>query len=874
MIDSRLGHAVSAAGDVNGDGFGDIILGVPRMGIPFPCSATTPPTCNIPINSSQGASGAALVFLGSLAGITGSGFDDADRVILPYPPGEPVSSQEQLGADVAAAGDVNNDGFDDVFVGAAGYAVVFHGSLAGIIGTHTGAADATITSDASIFVGARVAGAGDVNGDGFDDILLASSALSSDPSIFNKGAILAFAGSALGITATGPADAQSIIVGEEPQNLGWRFSGAGDVDNDGFADVIVGAGGYNGGLNSEGVAYIFRGSAGGLVGASVADAYVRLEPGQSGAVRRGNKYGFSVSGAGDVNGDGFADVLMGAGLYDAGQTDEGAVFVYHGGPAPMSPNQPPVAVAGADQVIVDMDNSGSATFTVDGSASFDLDGFIVDYAWLEGETLLGTSPVLTAALPATGDHGLVLTVTDDAGITRGDFVTVRVEGVDDVQVLFDGFTSGFDFGNWVIGGDVILSSVDTVPDPPQVRLGTSGAFLRASIGLPVGSTGMEVSFWGKASQFSAADELLVKVSVDGGPFTTIHTITSAESDDNYVFYGGTVIPIGHSWFPATASNIVLEFESNMTTGLFFVDLVKVKALLVPPGTPPPLAGELPIADAGADSTVDDNDSDGFELVTLDGTLSTDADGFIVSHQWFEVAPLGRTSLLGTGATLGVSFARGSHTVRLIVTDNDGGSAGSDPIIVTVNQALANNQPPVANAGLDKTFTDFDGDTQEFVVLDGRGSIDADGSIIAYIWTENGNLLSNIPGAGILQEGQLKIILPIGVHTIELTVIDNQATSSTDTVVMTVVADDPDPPIDNFSGTPTSITAGESTTLSWTTTGADSVVINAGPNLPLDGSLSVSPTTTTLYILTAVGPGGASSANVTITVNPAPQGHRR
>ena len=108
------------------------------------------------------------------------------------------------------------------------------------------------------------------------------------------------------------------------------------------------------------------------------------------------------------------------------------------------------------------------------------------------------------------------------------------------------------------------------------------------------------------------------------------------------------------------------------------------------------------------------------------------------------------------------------------------------------------------------------------------------------------------------------------HPVELTVTDNQgATSSPDTVIVTVVASDPAPPIDSFAATATTITTGGFTTLSWTTTGADTVVINAGPNLPLDGSITVSPTTTTLYILTAIGPAGAAQALVTVTVNPLP-----
>ena len=843
MADARIdadqsnaifGFSVAGAGDVNGDGFDDIIVGAPRQGSP-----TFPP--NIPPNQGQGFGGAAGVFHGSAAGITATSFDDADSILLPYPAGFPVPSQQFMGSAVSGAGDVNGDGFADVLVFIDG-AALFLGSATGIVGTDPTTAHAHIAGPSGV-----LSGAGDVNGDGFADIILGA------PGFPELGTFGVFLGSPAGITATDFSQAQTLVPGVHS----WRVAAAGDIDNDGFDDVLVGALGFVGSLNSEGAAYVFRGGPSGIVAGSELDAYVRLESNQSEAVRRLNRNELGVAGAGDVNGDGFADVILGFGYYDVDQLNEGAAFVYHGGPAPINPNQPPVAVAGPDQVVVDFDGSGSATFTVDGGASFDPDGVIVNYAWLEGETLLGTSAVLTTALPATGDHRLVLAVTDDAGITRGDAVTVRIETVESVQVLFDGFTSGF--GVWQIGGDVILSSVDTFPDPPQVRLGASGAFLRRSIGMPVGNTGMTVSFWGKASQFSAGDELLVKVSVDGGPFTTIHTITSAASNDTYVFYGGSAIPIGLSWFPATVSNIVLEFESNMTTGFFFVDLIKVEALLVPPGTPPPPGGELPIADAGADTTVDDNDSDGVEFVILDGVLSIDPDGIIVSYEWFEVTS-GGTALLGSGAFLGASFTQGTHTVQLIVTDNDGGSA-SDIVVVTVNQASADNQPPVAHAGLDNTIIDFDGDSQEFVHFDGRASADPDGSIVAYDWTENGVSFSDLD--------QFTTILPVGVHTVQLEVTDNQGATDTDIVVMTVVPADPIPPIDSFSATPTSITAGESSILSWTTTGAQSVVINAGPNLPLDGSMSVSPATTTLFILTAIGPAGASSANVTVTVTPAP-----
>ncbi|HIG11875.1 MAG TPA: hypothetical protein EYQ59_09505, partial [Planctomycetes bacterium] len=165
QIDCRLGHEVAGAGDLNNDGFGDVIIGAPLLGIPFPSP--------IPPNQGSGNGGAALVFLGSPAGITGTGFDDADSVILPYPPGQPVASGDQVGAGVCGAGDVNGDGYGDVLVGSGGgYALVFHGSAGGIVGTDPNTANSRINNSASVSLSAIVSTAGDVNSDGYDDILL------------------------------------------------------------------------------------------------------------------------------------------------------------------------------------------------------------------------------------------------------------------------------------------------------------------------------------------------------------------------------------------------------------------------------------------------------------------------------------------------------------------------------------------------------------------------------------------------------------------------------------------------------------------------------------------------------------------------------
>ena len=103
------------------------------------------------------------------------------------------------------------------------------------------------------------------------------------------------------------------------------MAGAGDVNGDGFADVIVGAQLYDAGQSDEGAAFVFHGSASGIADGNPLTAAAQLESNQASA-----DFGRFVAGAGDVNGDGFADVIVGAQLYDAGQSDEGAAFVFHG----------------------------------------------------------------------------------------------------------------------------------------------------------------------------------------------------------------------------------------------------------------------------------------------------------------------------------------------------------------------------------------------------------------------------------------------------------------------------------------------------------------------------------------------------------------
>ena len=226
---------------------------------------------------------------------------------------------------MAGAGDLNCDGYDDVAIGAPSYngdlsaegaAFVFYGSPHGLLSETP---DWSVQGDLkSAEYGFSVAGAGDVDGDGCDDLLVGAHLYSNGQT--NEGAAYLYLGSPQGLS-TAP---WWLVEGEQPEALfGSAVSSAGDVNADGFADVLVGVPEYTAGEIKEGGVFVYHGSASGLP----TTPNRRLESNQE-----YSRFGVSVAAAGDVNGDGFSDIAIGAPLYDNeyGLADEGAVFVHYG----------------------------------------------------------------------------------------------------------------------------------------------------------------------------------------------------------------------------------------------------------------------------------------------------------------------------------------------------------------------------------------------------------------------------------------------------------------------------------------------------------------------------------------------------------------
>ncbi len=237
-------------------------------------------------------------------------------------------AEASLGSTLAILGDVNGDGFADVGVGAMGFdagetnegrIAVYLGSAAELSGTPTWALDG---NQANYYL-SRILGVGDVNGDGYDDVGVPGYPVDTTPPIAGNASV--FLGSATGLSASPDWIAEGTQSGESFGSI----LAAGDVNGDGYGDALLGTAFYDApGLTNAGRVALYLGSAAGL---APAPAWT-LEGDQANA-----QLG-SAAAAGDVNGDGFDDVLVGSAYYDADQIDEGRIRLYLGSASGLAPS--------------------------------------------------------------------------------------------------------------------------------------------------------------------------------------------------------------------------------------------------------------------------------------------------------------------------------------------------------------------------------------------------------------------------------------------------------------------------------------------------------------------------------------------------------
>ena len=444
-VDDYSGSSVSGAGDVNGDGLDDVIVAAPRAD---PDGKTGAGTSYVVFGKADSASV-------DLDALDSGGFQI-----------DGIEAGDRSGKSVSGAGDVNGDGLDDVIVGAyladpagntrAGQSYVVFGKadsnpveLASLETNQRGfRIDGIDPYDQSGF---SVSGAGDVNGDGLDDVIVGAFGAGPADNTRTGESYVVF----------GKPDSASIDLGDLGTGgfwidgidandfLGFSVSGAGDVNGDGLDDVIVGAYGADPDDNSgAGESYVVFGKADSVsvdLGALGSGGF-RID-----GIEASDSSGYSVSGAGDVNGDGLDDVIVGAPFADPDDN------LYAG--------ESYVVFGKADSISIDLGDLGTGGFRIDG----------VDDGYFLGSSVSGVGDVnddefddvivggfgaAPDGISQAGESYVVFGKADSASVDLGALGSggFRIDGIDPDDfsgrsVSGAGDVNGDDLPDMIIGAD-------------------------------------------------------------------------------------------------------------------------------------------------------------------------------------------------------------------------------------------------------------------------------------------------------------------------------------------------------------------------------------------------------------------------------------
>ena len=275
------GYSVQAAGDVNQDGYQDLIFGAPLVSI------------------FDQFSGAAVISYGP--------FEGDDVLGTSTLVGE--SYYAQVGWSVAGVGDVNGDGYEDLLAGGRysgigtddgmeypGSAYLYYGPVPPETTLTASEADVQLTASTQFDLGGEiVTHAGDLNNDGYQDVLVSE----DDQDL--SGRIALFYGSGSLGSGYSLDDSDASFSGEAAEHLAISVAQMGDANSDGYGDLAIGAYGASGGY---GAAYLVFGPFSGAV--DLSDSGLKIMSDSDGFL------GFSVSSAGDFDGDSLTDILVGA----------------------------------------------------------------------------------------------------------------------------------------------------------------------------------------------------------------------------------------------------------------------------------------------------------------------------------------------------------------------------------------------------------------------------------------------------------------------------------------------------------------------------------------------------------------------------------
>ena len=411
----RAGRSVSDAGDVNGDGYDDFLIGA--------------------IGDDDGGDNAGQVYLmlGKASGWTmDTDLSNADASFI----GE--DAQDSAGWSVSGVGDVNGDGYDDFLIDApynngggssAGQTYLILGKTSGwSMNTDLSNADASfIGEDAGDNAGSYVSGAGDVNGDGYDDFLIGAN--EDEEGGKQAGQVYLILGKTSGWTMdTDLSQADASFIGEDAQDFAGAVSGVGDVNGDDYDDFLIGANEDEEGGTRAGQAYLILGKVSGWsmdTDLSNADASFIGEDTSDWA-------GISVSRAGDVNGDGYDDFLIGAfGDEEGGGDGAGQAYLIQG---KASGWRMDTDLSAADASFWGEDEGDYAGYSVSGAGDMNGDGYddflIGAYGNDEGGTDAGQAYLVLSGQTGSTNIPPELASMGDQAVDEGQMLDVPVSAID------------------------------------------------------------------------------------------------------------------------------------------------------------------------------------------------------------------------------------------------------------------------------------------------------------------------------------------------------------------------------------------------------------------------------------------------------------
>ena len=481
------------------------------------------------------------------------------------------------------------------------------------------------------------------------------------------------------------------------------------------------------------------------------------------------------------------------------------------------------------------------------------------------------------AVGTDGNSGFTPVVSSRTFVSNNDPVLNTIAN----QAVAAGQLLTFDVGATDIDGDPLSYSAENLPSfgiltannngtatlafqPSANDVGTYSIIVSVSDGKG-GSDSQVVEITvvspnGAPTANAGADQTVTDADDNGSEEIALDGSASADGDGEIASYvwtdNGTQIATGVN--PTVTLSVgVRTITLTVTDNDGAIDTDEVIIAVNSP------ANQSPTANAGVNQSIEDTNNDGSEAVTLDGSASSDADGTIASYVWTE-----NGNQVATGVAPTITLAVGSHTITLTVTDDDGATA-NDEVVVTITSPA--NVAPTADAGLDQTVTDTNGNGSEEIVLDGSASTDIDGSIATYVWTQGGTQIAT----GVSPT----VTLSTGAQTITLTVTDDDGATASDDVTITVNAPANQSPVAN---------AGANQTITDTdNSGSEEVTLNGSASTDSDGSIDsyvwsengsqiaiganpmVSlPVGTSIITLTVTDDDGATDTDeVTVIVNP-------